>query len=104
MTKSNKQTKKVRKSVPYETVLRNIDDCFRRANQWRRQKGDEYSVELSGWVYKYLAKAEALIELLEVLNCTQVGGFDYVGKLGQEDHPKYYGDLQKRYRWLKEVR
>jgi hypothetical protein len=49
------------------------------------------------WVGKYVAKAEALIELLEIHDCGSVGGFDTDG--GDSLHGLLY--LEQRFEALK---
>jgi hypothetical protein len=49
------------------------------------------------WVGKYIAKAEALIELLEVHDCGSIGGFD--AEVGDSLHGLLY--LEQRFEALK---
>lgn len=49
-------------------ILEDISECFQQMYQWVVSQPDEYA--------RYAAKAEALIEILEVVDCGSVGGFD----------------------------
>jgi hypothetical protein len=89
------------KTVSRETILNRIDGCLN--NGWDRYPYDINWIRRYEW---YLARAEALIELLEIEDCGSVGGFgkkrNKNGELSlqRDDQPQ---DLKSRYLWLKNM-
>jgi hypothetical protein len=70
-------------------ILQEIFECFQQVTQW--MPGTTTDADYSNGVTKYLFKAEALIEILEVTDCGSTGGFDK----GQESQ-----GLVERFLWL----
>lgn len=71
-------------------ILKRIKSCLDAENQWAKSRSYEIAL-------KYNAKAEALIELLEIHDCGSTGGFD-------RDDPncRRHSELKTRYEWLVE--
>ena len=63
-----KKTKRTKKSPSRKEILTEILDCFQGMFQWLTTLPEHYT--------KYANQAEVLIELLEVVDCGSVGGFD----------------------------
>ena len=77
-------------SISRNLILKNIEHHLKLIDQWVQGAITNY-----GHAQKYQNKAEALIELLEVHDCGQVGGFDR----GQPHSHEL--NLMDRYNWLK---
>lgn len=75
------------------TILKNIKESLSAITQWSEMQHWENAA-------KYAAKAEALIELLEVDDCGSIGGFD--AKRGQNRDRHW--TLTKRYDWLRNLK
>jgi hypothetical protein len=78
----------VRFSIARQTILDTAAECLAQVEQWSE-------LHHFGSAAEYYAKAEALIELLEVDDCGSVGGFDR-GR-GQTTPPR---SLSARLKWL----
>lgn len=74
-------------------ILKNIEKSLSAIKQWSEMQQWENAA-------KYAAKADALIELLEVDDCGSIGGFD--AKRGQ-DRDRHW-TLTERYDWLRKAR
>jgi hypothetical protein len=70
-------------------ILQEIFEHFQQVTQWMPCVSTD--ADYSNGVTKYLFKAEALVEMLEVTDCGSTGGFD----AGQECHGLY-----ARFIWL----
>lgn len=55
-------------------ILQEIFECFQQVTQWMPAINTD--ADFSDGVTKYLFKAEALVEILEVNDCGSIGGFD----------------------------
>jgi acyl-CoA-binding protein len=66
-------------------ILNHIKEHLASMKQWADSKNYDYA-------YQSQAKAESLIELLEVNDCGQMGGFD-------KNQPHTH-NLKDRYKWL----
>jgi len=86
------KTKPVRPFVTRTAVLKAVRDNLLSIEQWVRMRHWDKAAE-------YAARAEALIELLEVDDCGSVGGFD---KLRRQLESLGRGprNLQQRMEWL----
>ena len=84
----------MKNSIPYDVTLKRIKEKLDLVEQWLKHESHER-------VLKYHNHAEALIELLEVYNCGQIGGYDYTDTINQQGDPKYFSSLKGRYEWLK---
>ena len=76
-------------SIHVRSIINKIDDCFQQIDQWK--KTDSYDL-----CSEYSAKAEVLIELLEVAHCGFVGGV-------QLGFPRGHDRLKKRRDYLYKV-
>lgn len=72
--------------ISVKKIIGKIDDCFQQIDQWKKTESYDYCA-------KYLARAEVLIELLEVAHCGSHGGL-------QIGFPRGHGSLKKRRDYL----
>jgi hypothetical protein len=78
--------------------LERIGDALGMVNEYLEDLTDGLRMHPGEWVSTYIAKAEGLIELLEIHDCGSVGGFDSeVG--GDSMHGLLY--LEQRFEALK---
>ncbi len=81
------------KEVSRIRILNNIFEHFQQISQWLPNHCDTAA--------KYTAKAEALIEVLEVVDCGSVGGFDLENPVTNETDFELYNRflaLVRKYR------
>jgi len=84
------------RTITFDTILRTIADDFRAIDQWAGDR--DYSR-----AHEYAARAEALIELVEVQVCGSIGGFDSGQQTYQPPANRYThvsDRLWNRYSWL----
>jgi hypothetical protein len=81
-----------------EKILERIEDALGMVNQYLDDLREGLRMSPGQWVGKYIAKAEALIELLEVHDCGSIGGFDPETR-GDYPHGMLY--LEQRFEALK---
>ena len=84
----------VSSTIQRAAILKRIDENMQQVRQWVDMA--EYALAAT-----YQAKAEALVEVLEIADCGSVGGFDT--KRGQPSVSSVKGRdrLQMRIDWLK---
>lgn len=91
-----------RKEPSRITILQEIFECFQQVTQW--VPTHQTQADYSEGVTKYLYKAEALIEILEVNDCGSTGGFDpdmaYGPRANDPTRPDHYIGLFGRFLWL----
>jgi hypothetical protein len=75
-----------------------IEDALGMVNQYLDDLKDGLRMHPGEWVGTYMAKAEGLIELLEIHDCGSVGGYD-VDAGGDSMHGLLY--LEQRFEALK---
>ena len=81
-----------------EKILERIEDAMGMVNQYVEDLSNGFRMYPGVGVGTYIAKAEALIELLEIHDCGSVGGFD-VDAGGDSLHGLLY--LEQRFEALK---
>lgn len=81
--------KPVNRTITREAIVDRLQSALQQVDQWVAMKHYENAA-------RYAAKAEALIELLEVDDCGSVGGFDKAR--GQNERMRQ--SLHDRYVWL----
>jgi hypothetical protein len=86
-------------SIGRQAILDRIGEALDQVKQWQKL-GNEGGVVRAA---EYVHCAQALIELLEIADCRQVGGFGVHNGKVQSNMPKYRGSLMNRYRWLKSI-
>ena len=89
----------MKKHVPRKTILKSIRENLDLVYQWGRQIAEkQMNADFTGNAIEYLYRAEALIELLETVDCGSVGGFD----VSRDGHgsPRGFYSLEERYEAL----
>ena len=80
-----------------EKILERNEDALNMVNEYMEDLRDGLQMHPGEWVSTYIAKAEGLIELLEIHDCGSTGGFDAV--VGDSLHGLLY--LEERFEALK---
>lgn len=86
----------VNPTIDRDTILKSIGDCLDRVKQWAKVNPRDPV----GWYENaaaYSAKAEALINLLEIDDCGSSGGFD------EKRNQKESMTVEERYEFLKSL-